>query len=383
MIHLAKREKMNPLAAWGIRLAAFVLGLVVCGLLAFLMVDKLREQPGKIADFYKCFIDGISSSNAKSFFENRKLWVFMKNTAVLLCIALALTPAFRMRFWNIGGEGQTLVGVLAAIAVSLYLGGRKGEECLLPEWLLVVLMFVAAVLAGALWGLIPALFKAKWNTNETLFTLMMNYIATFLVSYFLIIWVPSGSSALGKLPYGSLPSLMIYPEKASAPANKYLLIILISLVLAVALFIYMKYSKHGYEISVVGESERTAHYVGIKVKTVTVRTMVLSGALCGLTGFLIAAGLDNSVTTESVGGQGFTAIMVSWLANFNPLLMILTSAIIIFLNQGADQISTTLSVSGAFPNVVIGVMLFFIIGCEFFINYKICRSKDEGKEAVR
>ena len=261
-----------------------------------------------------------------------------------------------MRFWNTGAEGQTLVGVLGAIGVDFYLGGK------IPEGLLLVLMLLAALLCGAIWGVIPAVFKAVWNTNETLFTLMMNYVATFLVSYFLVIWVPNGSSSLPKLKTGKLPTV---------GGNDYLLIILIVLFLTIALYIYLNYSKHGYEINVVGESVRTARYVGIDVKKVIIRTMVLSGMLCGLTGYLIAAGLDQTVTTNSVGGQGFTAIMVSWLAKFNPIVMILTSGLIQVLNQGAAQISQDFNVSGALPEVITGIMLFFIIGCEFFINYQV------------
>ncbi len=365
LIHLSKRASVNPVRAWAIRIAAVVLGLIVCGLVAFLLIDKLNENPGRIGDFYEAFIKG-------SFSTSRKFWKFLKNIAILLCISLALTPAFRMRFWNIGGEGQTLVGVLGAIAVDFYLGG------LIPEWLLLILMFAAALLAGMVWGVIPALFKAKWGTNETLFTLMMNYVATFLVAYFLVVWVPSGSSSLGKLKYGKLPSI----------GNDYLLIILIVLALAVGLYIYLNYTKHGYEINVVGESVRTAQYVGINEKKVIIRTMILSGALCGLAGYLIAAGLDQTVTTESAGGQGFTGIMVAWLGKFNPLAMILTSALIQLLNQGAAQISQDFDVSGAFPNVIVGIILFFIIGSEFFINYEIHfrghhSHAEAGKEAVK
>ena len=365
LIHLSKRASVNPVRAWAIRIAAVVLGLIVCGLVAFLLIDKLNENPGRIGDFYEAFIKG-------SFSTSRKLWKFLKNIAILLCISLALTPAFRMRFWNIGGEGQTLVGVLGAIAVDFYLGG------LIPEWLLLILMFAAALLAGMVWGVIPALFKAKWGTNETLFTLMMNYVATFLVAYFLVVWVPSGSSSLGKLKYGKLPSI----------GNDYLLIILIVLALAIGLYIYLNYTKHGYEINVVGESVRTAQYVGINEKKVIIRTMILSGALCGLAGYLIAAGLDQTVTTESAGGQGFTGIMVAWLGKFNPLAMILTSALIQLLNQGAAQISQDFDVSGAFPNVIVGIILFFIIGSEFFINYEIHfrghhSHAEAGKEAVK
>ena len=349
LVHLSKRSSLHPLKAWGIRLIAIVLGLAVCGLVAFLLIEKLQAKPEKIWDFYNAFIKG-------SFSTPRKFWKFLKNLSILLCIALALTPAFRMRFWNTGAEGQTLVGVLGAIAVDFYLGGK------IPEGLLLVLMLLGALACGAIWGLIPALFKAIWNTNETLFTLMMNYVATYLVSYFLVIWVSNGSSSLPKLKTGKLPTI---------GGNDYLLIILIVLLLTIALYIYLNYTKHGYEISVVGESVRTAQYVGISVKKVVLRTMLLSGLLCGLAGYLIAAGLDQTVTTNSVGGQGFTAIMVSWLAKFNPLVMILTSGLIQLLNQGAAQISQDFNVSGALPDVITGIMLFFIIGCEFFINYEI------------
>ncbi len=349
LIHLSKRPGISLYKAWGIRLAAILLGLAVCGLVAFVLIEKIQEKPEKIWDFYNAFIKG-------SFSTPRKFWKFLRSTAILLGIALALTPAFRMRFWNTGAEGQTLVGVLGAIAVDFYLGGK------IPEPILLILMLLAALVCGAVWGVIPALCKAKWNTNETLFTLMMNYVATFLVSYFLVIWVPNGSSSLPKMKFGKLPALF---------GNDYLLIILLILFLTVALYIYVNYSKHGYEINVVGESVRTAQYVGINVRKVIIRTMILSGMLCGLVGYLIAAGLDQTVTTNSVGGQGFTAIMVSWLGKFNPLFMILTSALIQFLNQGAAQISQDLNVSGALPAVITGIILFFIIGCEFFLNYEL------------
>ena len=363
LFHLTKRTEVNPASAMLIRVIAIVLGMVVCGLTAFLLIEKLHGDPSKIKDFYACFIKG-------SFASERKLWKFLKNMAILQCISLAVTPAFRMRFWNIGAEGQTLMGVLGSITVAFYFGGK------LPEWQLLILMFIAALLYGAVWAVIPALFKAKWNTNETLFTLMMNYVATYVVSYFLVIWVPSGSSTLGKLKYGKLPVLPF--------GNQYLLIILIVLALTIGLYIYLKYSKQGYEISVVGESMRTAQYSGINVRKVIIRTMVVSGVLCGLSGFLIGAGLDQSVTTESVGGQGFTAIIVSWLANFNPLVMIVTSGLISFLNSGAAQISQDFNVSGALPDVIVGIILFFIIGCEFFIHYKVVfRHASVEKGAVK
>lgn len=364
LFHLAKRSAIAPWKAWLIRIAAIVLGLAMCGVVAYILSDKLQQGKKNLLDFYYCFIKG-------SFTTNRKLWKFLKNVAVLQCISLAVTPAFRMRFWNTGAEGQTLMGVWGAIAAAFYLGGK------VPEWLLLVLMLVAALACGAVWAVIPAIFKAKWNTNETLFTLMLNYVATYVVSYFLIVWVPSGSSSLGKLKFGKLPPLPF--------GNQYLLIILIVLALTVLLFIYLRYSKHGYEISVVGESVRTAQYSGMNVRKVIIRTMIVSGLLCGLAGYLIGAGLDQSITTESVGGQGFTAIMVAWLAKFNPLVMLITSGLISLLNQGAAQISQDFNVSGAFPDVIVGIILFFIIGSEFFINYQVILRKKghAAKEGVK
>ena len=359
LVHLTRRSYMRPIRAWGIRLIAIALGLLVCGVAALLLVDKLRQNPGRIGEFYYTFIKG-------SFATPRKMWKFFKDLAVLLCIALALTPAFRMRFWNIGAEGQTLMGIWGAIAVAFYWGGKISESALLA------MMFFAAILCGALWGVIPALFRAKWGTNETLFTLMMNYVASYVVAYFLVVWVPSGSSNLGKLKFGKLPSF----------GHDYLVIILVTLLLTIALYIYLNYSKHGYEINVVGESVRTARYVGIGVGKVIIRTMVLSGSLCGLAGYLIAAGLDQTITTGSVGGQGFTAIMVCWLAKFNPLGMILTSGLITLLDHGAAQISQDFSVAADFPDVVVGIILFFIIGSEFFIHYKMHFRKAE-KEGIR
>ena len=362
LFHLTKRATISPAKAWVIRILAVVLGLAVCGLVAYMLSDKLQQGKKDLADFYYCFIKG-------SFTTKRKIWKFLKNMAVLQCISLAVTPAFRMRFWNTGAEGQTLMGIWGAIAMAFYFGGK------VPEWALLVMMFAAALLCSAVWALIPAIFKAKWNTNETLFTLMMNYVATYVVSYFLVVWVPSGSSSLGKLKHGALPSI----------GHDYLLIILIVLALTVLLYIYLRHSKQGYEISVVGESVRTAQYSGMNVSKVIIRTMIVSGLLCGLAGYLIGAGLDQSITTESVGGQGFTAIMVSWLAKFNPLVMLLTAGLISLLNQGAAQISQDFNVSGAFPDVIVGIILFFIIGSEFFINYRIVmtRGGHAGKEVLK
>ena len=347
LIHITKNSAMPFWKAFLIRAAAVAIAFLLCSILSYLMIGA---NP---LEFLKTFWDGNFGINAAA--SKIVIWKLAKDTAVLLCIALAITPAFRMKFWNIGAEGQVLIGALAAVAVVYYSGDK------FPDWLLFLFMLLAAVAAGIVWAVIPAIFKAIWNSNETLFTLMMNYAATYFVAFCLVKWTPDGSSTLGELKRGHLPSI----------GHPYLLLILTVLLITGLLFVYLYYSKQGYEISVVGESQRTAKYIGINVKKVIIRTMTLSGALCGLTGFMIVAALDHSVTTTTVGGRGFTAIIVSWMAKFNPLVMIGVAFLIVFLNQGANRLATNFRVGKAFPDLVVGVIIFFVIGCEFFIRYKV------------
>ena len=305
-----------------------------------------------------------------SFGTTRKLWVLLQNIAMLLCVSLAVTPAFRMRCWNLGAEGQALIGGLAAAACMILLPGK------LPNGAIIVCMILASLLAGALWAGIPAFFKAKYNTNETLFTLMMNYVATQLVAYYCVVWEsPKGSATIGiinqKTELGWFPVI---------GGQKYLLNILIVAAVLVAMHVYLNYSKHGYEIAVVGESERTARYVGIKVEKVIIRTMLLSGAVCGLAGLLLVGSTNHTLTTTIVDGRGFTAVLVSWLAKFNPVWMILTSFLLVFLGRGAGEIATKFGLNQSFGDILTGLILFCIIGSEFFINYQIKLTRGAGKE---
>ena len=357
LAHIVKRAALPWYRAWGIRLLAIVAALLVCALVTTVTTG---ENPVSV---YAAMIKG-------AFGTARKSWITFQNVAILLCISLAVTPAFRMRFWNIGAEGQTLAGCLATAAVMICLSDSMSNT------MLIVTMTVAAVAAGALWGFIPAFFKARWNTNETLFTLMMNYVATQLVAYFVIVWeVPKGAGQIGIInqstELGWLPQL---------GGNKYLLSIVVVAIVTAAVYIYLNYSKHGYEIAVVGESERTASYVGIKVDRVIMRTMILSGAICGLAGLLLVGGINHTVTTTIAGGRGFTAVLVSWLAKFNPVIMIFTSLLLVFLERGAGEISTAFGLNHSFSDILTGIILFFIIGCEFFINYKISFRKAARKE---
>ena len=206
---------------------------------------------------------------------------------------------------------------------------------------------------------------------------MMNYIATQLAAYYIIVWeVPKGAGKIGIINQNTNAGWL--PQIAG---KQYLLTILVVAVMTVLTYIYLKYSKHGYEIAVVGESQRTASYAGIKVERVIIRTMVLSGAMCGLMGLLLTAGTDHTLTTTIVGGRGFTAVMVSWMAKFNPIMMIFTSLLLVVLSRGASEISSVFGLNHSFADILTGIILFFIIGSEFFINYKVSLRKAGKKEA--
>lgn len=344
LAYISKRDNVPLSSRILVRAVAIVIALIVCGIVTKVLTS---DDPLSI---YKTIVHGA--------FGRGRLLVTVHDIAILLCVSLAVTPAFRMRFWNIGAEGQVLIGCLATAVCMFSLGGR------VADWQLMIIMTVAAILSGMLWGVIPAIFKAQWNTNETLFTLMMNYVAIQLVEYFLKIADKSGSNVVGPdlLSHGWLPDIF---------GVKYLLNIIIVAVITVLMYIYLKYSKHGYEISVVGESENTARYIGINVKKVIIRTMLISGAICGVAGLLLVGGSSHSIDSNLVGGRGFTAIMVSWLGKFNPITMILTTFLLVFLGRGADEVTSKFGLNGDFSDILTGIILFFIIGCEFFINYKI------------
>lgn len=356
LVHISRRSSLPWYKAWAIRAAAIVLALIVCGVITALLTG---ENPISI---YASMLDG-------AFGTSRRIWVLLQNIAILLCVSLAVTPAFKMRFWNIGGEGQIMAGCLATAACMIVLGGT------IPNWLLIVVMLAASLLAGGIWGLIPAFFKAKWNTNETLFTLMMNYVAIQLTSYFVALWEnPVGSNTVGVINQRTKDGW--FPELFG---QEYGLNVVLVLLLTVGMFLYLKYSKQGYEISVVGDSENTARYAGINVKKVTIRTMAISGAICGLAGFIAVAGASHTISTSTAGGRGFTAIIVAWLAQFNTFVMILISFLLVFLQKGAIQIASQFNLNDYASNIITGIILFFILGSEFFINYRIIlRGGKEG-----
>ena len=377
MLHISKRAGLPAWKAWLIRGAAILLALVVCSVVT-VIVTKLNPIV-----VFKTMFDG-------TFGSSRRIWVTVYRIVILLGISLAVTPAFKMRFWNIGAEGQVLVGAFATAICMFYAGKmpffqNPNISIAVKNLILIPCMLIASLLAGALWGFLPAFFKSRWNTNETLFTLMMNYVALqlvkFMIAYrgFKYIWSPNGTvvgilnsdATLGSYGLGWLPEV---------GGSRYLLPAAVIGAVTIFLYVYLKYSKQGYEIAVVGESERTASYSGIKVNRVIIRTMVLSGMLCGLVGFLLA-GTDRTLTDTLVDGRGYTAVMVSWMSKFNPIGMIFSSLLIVFMQYGAKEVASRpeLGLNHNFADILTGIILFFIIGCEFFINYQLQFSRNKKR----
>lgn len=354
LFHIAKNDSMPMWGKIVIRGGSVFLGVLVGALMCTILFGA--NPIGVFGDLFKgAFGKEIFTSEGLS----RSTRELLQETMLLLGVGFALLPAFKMKFWNLGANGQILIGGLAAAACMYYLGGMMPSEAVLP------IAAVAAILVGALWAIIPAIFKAKWNTNESLFTLMMNYIAAGMVSIFISIWVTEGSGVLkpSHLHNISLPAL---------GETQYLPILIIALI-SVFMIIYIKFSKHGYELSLVGESENTARYGGIKVGKVITRTLCLSGAICGIIGFILVAGVNNTISINTAKNRGFTAIMVVWLAQYNPFMMIGTSFLIAFLSKGMSSgVMMTYNITNeSVSNIVIAIVYFVILGCEFFVRYKI------------
>lgn len=347
LLHVVKRDDMSASKAWSIRVVTIVIALFLVGILSTIVTGK------GFFETYQIMYSGVFGR----LFEGHAtmLWKYLQEISILLALALALTPAFKMKFWNCGAEGQALMGGLASIICMIELGN------VLPYPVLIAVIAVTSILAGALWGVIPAIFKALFNTNETLFTLMMNYIATQIIAYYVYI-KGGGSNVINPVSAGNFPSVA---------GNDYFVNILIAVIITVLMYVYLKYSKHGYEISVVGESQNTARYIGINVKKVIIRTMVISGALCGITGMMLVAGKDHSININSVGGQGFTAILMSWLGQFNPFIMVIMTAIVVFLRIGVAKVADASLLNSSFSEIIVGIVILMLVGCEFFIHYSV------------
>ena len=355
LCHVVQRTGVPAGRQMVFRLIAVLLALVTGGV--FLLCLGLNPL-----EIYGTMITG-SIGTSMAFRE-------MVKVAIPLCItALGITLAFKMKFWNIGAEGQICVGAIA----GSYFAYTYAESW--PSWLLLIVMAAAGFIAGGLWGMIPAYFKTKWGTNETLFTLMLNYVALYFIQY-----LREGpwrdTEAMG------FPIMPRFDRAARMPTLCGIHIgWVVALALVVILFLYLRYSKQGYELTVVGENEQTARYAGMPVKKIVLRTMFLSAGICGLAGILQASGADKQLTDSVAGGVGFTAITVAWLARLSPIGILIVSVLFGILEKGSGAVESAFKVSPSMADVLQGIILFFVLGAEFFIHYQIMFREREAKGA--
>ncbi len=279
-------------------------------------------------------------------------------TIPLLITSLGIAVAFRMKFWNIGAEGQICMGAFCASFFALHFSE-------LPSLILLPIMMVAGIVGGGVWALIPGVFKAYFGTNETLFTLMMNYIALKWITY--LQYGPwKDPDALG------FPKIKNFSESAILP-NIFGIHIgwIIALLLVAIMHFFIHYTKKGYEITVVGESENTARYAGMDVKKVVLIGLLISGGLCGITGMIQASAISNTLSVEVSGGVGFTAIITTWLSGLSAPMIVLISFLFAILVQGGSFIQTAFQIPQSAAQMLQGVILFFVLGSEFFIQYQV------------
>ncbi|MEG1812536.1 MAG: ABC transporter permease [Clostridia bacterium] len=346
-LHVVGRTEIPARRAMAYRLIAVVLALATGGL--FLLALGYPPIP-----VYSTMLSGAlgSLSNLR---ETVKLAV------PLLASSLGVTLAFKMKFWNIGAEGQICVGAIAASFFAI-------NFTHLPQPLLILTMALAGILAGGLWGLVPAYFKARFDTNETLLTLMLNYVAIYFIQLL--------REGPWRDPRSGFPKVPMFDKAARLPQVLGVHIgWIVALALVVLTYVYLKHTKQGYELTVVGENINTARYAGMNVKKIILRTMFISAAICGLAGMLQATGADKTLTDTVAGGRGFTAITIAWLGRLNPYAILIVSVLFACLTKGSGTIQSIFNISGSAADVFQGIILFFVLGSEFFINYRIAVRK--------
>lgn len=367
LFRVVKRDDLKVFKATLLYLVAIFISVAVGGIfVAFNNVNPV--------EYYKTVITGC--------FEN-KIYIagFIRILIPLIITSLGISFAFKMKFWNIGANGQFTVGAICATIASLLMGNS------LPIWLTIIIMVLAGAIGGGLYGLLPALFKVKFGTNETLLTLMLNYVAYYVVTYLKNLTFFRKISDTGE---ALRPDFKTLPQHGWMPTLKiggvtFDISLIIALVLVIITFIYFKHSKQGYEVSVVGDSENTARYAGMSVSKIVMRTMFISAALAGIAGMFQVSGAATSHTlSEGITSDvGWTGIIVAWLAKLNSFAILIVSVLMAILKKGCAVAESTFNISSSTSSIIEGLILFTILAADFFIRYKVVfRSKKENIKKV-
>ena len=364
--HVVKRDQCPLWKKCCLYLGAVAIAL----LLGAVVLLALGVDP--VAYYTRMFTMGmIGNKIAYKTFEN-----YLKVFVPLALTSVALSLAFKMRFWNIGGEGQFILGSIAAATVAFKAGP------VLPEAVTLVLMCVAAMLVAGLYGVFVAALKVKFGTNETLMTLMLNYIALYVLIFIgetKADWNFFLDSESVRPVFASFTKLAAFPKIPLGEKFGLNICVILTILVGVLVYVYLKYTKQGYEIAVVGDSTGTAHYAGMKVNAIVLRTVFFSACLIGLAA-AFKVGSAGILSTTITGDVGWTGIVVAWLSHLNTLVIFVVSALISMLHYGSTVAAATFSqVDSSFANKLQGVILFLVLAADFFTRFRVVSAKKGGK----
>lgn len=346
-----KRQDISKKQEIYIRIVAILLAFVVMGIL----FAALKCNP--LLVYISMFKGAFGGSNS--------IIQTIISAIPLTITALGITIALKLKYYNIGGEGQIIMGAFGAALIAFNFPN-------MPMPVLLIFMFVSGILFSGIWGLIPGFFRVKWKANETITTLMMNYIALKFITYLQYgPWKDPDSLGFPKMPSFSLNAVL--PNIFGIHIGW-----IIAILLAIFVSIFLNHTKIGYEISVIGESENTAKYAGINIKKTTLIAIVLSAVFCGITGVIQASAVEQTLSTQITGGVGYTGIIIAWIANLNPVISIVVSILFAALLQGGSLIQTAFGIPDSVASILQAVILFFVLGSEFFIRYRLSKG-DENK----
>ena len=364
--HIVKRENCPFWKKCCFYLAAVVLAL----LLGAVLLAAIGVNP--VAYYSRMFTMGTIGNKIAY-----KVWInYLKDFVPLAMTSVALSLAFKMRFWNIGGEGQFILGAIAAAFVAFKMGPT------MPSFVTLLLMCVAAMLVAGLYGLFVAVLKVKFGTNETLMTLMLNYVALYVLTFISEakaewnFFLDPNSVRPVFASFADIVSFSSIPMGGKFSLN---ICVILTFLIGVMIYVYLKYTKQGYEIAVVGDSAGTARYAGMKVNTIVLRTVFLSASLIGLAAaFKVGtAGILSTAITDDVG---WTGIIVAWLSQLNTAVIFVVSALICVLHYGSTVAAATFSqVDSSFANMLQGVILFLVLTADFYTRFRVVPVKKGGK----
>ncbi len=361
-VHVRLEKRIDPprYLSWLVPVLSLVAALVASAvLLAAFGVDPL-------ATFQAMWRGAFGDLSALFDGEVYAVSETLVRATPLILAGLAVSVAFKMKFWNIGAEGQLVMGGVAASAVALFLPEAFPG---LPQNFVVygLLMGGAAFLAGAVWALVPALLKAYLNVNEIITTLMFNYVA--------ILWYSHLYNSVWKDPAGfGFPGSAEFGDYTWFPrffGTRLHLGLVIGLVAAVVVWLLLDRSRFGYEVRLIGDNPEAARFAGVSMFRSILLVMLISGGLAGLAGWSEVAGISHRLQQGLSAENGFTAIIVAWIAKLRPASVVIVSVLLAALFVGGDQIQISMGLPSSVAQVVQGLMLFFVLGGDVFSRYRL------------